>query len=274
MSSFWKSKGVIAVIVVTVVTAALTAFFGGADNAVASGLRTIFSPFQSVVSGAARSVSELRVFIMEMRSYKEENERLVSEINELKRQARSVEEYQKENDRLRNMLMLQENTDQYNAVAAEIISFEPNNWYDTMVINRGSAAGVAVDNAVVTPDGVVGRVTEVGLNWARVKSILNSENAMGVRVSRTGDIAVVEGDSVLAADKMCKMSFIDKGATMIVGDLLETTGSGGIYPAGLKVGNITEIRQDSSGTLQYAVVEPLADFDDLYEVMVITDYEY
>ncbi len=274
MSSFWKSKSIIAVAVITVVTAAGTAFFGGADNAVSSALKTVFSPFQSVVSAAANSVNEFRVFIMEARSYKEENERLVSEIKELKRENRGEEALRAENDRLKNMLNLVESNEDYDMVAAEIISFEPNNWYDTIVINRGTSSGIDVDDAVITPDGVVGKVTEVGYSWARIKSILNTENAMGVRVSRTGDIAVVEGDAVLTTDKKCKMTFIDKGAAVIVGDLLETSGSGGIYPAGLKVGNITSIQQDSTGMLQYAEVEPSADFNNLYEVIVITNYNY
>ena len=273
MSSFFKSKGFIAVIVVTLITAAATAFFGSADNAVASGIRTIFSPVQTVVSGAASSIDRFRIFVMEMHGYKEENERLVSEIKELQKQNRSIEEYAKENDRLRNLLMFKEELT-YNTVAAEIISYEPNNWYDTIVINRGTNDGLAVNNAVLTADGVVGKISEVGPNWARVTSILNTDNAMGVKVSRTGDIAVVEGDAVLSNDQQCKMTFIDKGATMIVGDLLETSGSGGIYPAGLKVGNIVDIKQDNAGILEYAIVEPSADFDNLYEVLVITDFEY
>ena len=99
--------------------------------------------------------------------------------------------------------------------------------------------------------------------------LLNPDNAMGVKVSRTSDVAVVEGDSELYSQNYCKMTFIDKGSNLIIGDILETSGSGGIYPAGLSVGVIREINSDAMGNLNYATVEPLVDFNKLYEVLVI-----
>ena len=94
---------------------------------------------------------------------------------------------------------------------------------------------------------------------------IESDNAMGVKVSRTSDVAVVEGDSELYSQNYCKMTFIDKGSNLIIGDILETSGSGGIYPAGLSVGVIREINSDAMGNLNYATVEPLVDFNKLYE---------
>lgn len=270
MSSFFRKRGVqvAAIVTAAVLICAAIAHFGGA-NPVSKVLRTVFSPFQNGVAYITNKVKDTTDFIREMKSYKDENERLISEINELKRQNKDVTNYREENERLKETLDLSQSMDGYSTVAASVIAYSSNNWYDTIQISKGSLAGVAVGNAVITPDGVVGKVVETGPTWSVVSTILNPENAMGVRISRTSDVAVVEGDDELYSQSYCKMTFIDKGSNLIVGDLLETSGSGGVYPAGLMVGAIREINSDAMGNLNYATVEPLVDFDKLYEVLVI-----
>ena len=270
MSSFFRKRGVqvAAIVTAAVLICAAIAHFGGA-NPVSKVLRTVFSPFQNGVAYITNKVKDTTDFIREMKSYKDENERLISEINELKRQNKDVTNYREENERLKETLDLSQSMDGYSTVAASVIAYSSNNWYDTIQISKGSLAGVAVGNAVITPDGVVGKVVETGPTWSVVSTILNPENAMGVRISRTSDVAVVEGDDELYSQSYCKMTFIDKGSNLIVGDLLETSGSGGVYPAGLLVGAIREINSDAMCNLNYATVEPLVDFDKLYEVLVI-----
>lgn len=271
MSSFFKKRGVqvAAIITAVVLICAAITHFGG-SNPVSAALRTVLSPFQNGVSYISSKIHGAVDFIIEMKSYKNENERLVSEINDLKKQNRDITNYREENERLREMLNLKDSMTAHSTIAASVIAYSANNWYDTLQINKGVLAGVNVGNAVITPDGVVGKITEVGPTWSLVSTILNPDNAMGVRVSRTGDVAVVEGDSELYSKNYCKMTFIDKGSSLIIGDLLETSGSGGVYPAGLSVGAIREINADAMGNLNFATVEPLVDFNKLYEVLVIT----
>ncbi len=275
MSSFFRKRGVIVALVVTaaVIILAAIAHFGG-SNPVSTVLRTVFSPFQNGMAYIVNKVDGTVDFILEMKSYKEENERLVAEINELKKQNRDITNYHEENERLKELLEMQTNLDAYSTVAASVIAYSSNNSYDTIQISKGTLAGVKEGNAVITPDGVVGKVIEAGPTWSVVSTILNPDNALGVKVSRTGDVAVVEGDSELYSQNYCKMSFIDKGSNLIVGDILETSGSGGIYPAGLSVGAIRDVNSDSMGNLNYATVEPLVDFDKLYEVLVINGVVY
>ncbi len=270
MSSFFRKKGVriAAIVTAAVLLCALFAHFGGA-NPVSKVLRTVFSPFQSGTAYITNKVKGTVDFIIEMNSYKDENERLIKEINELKKQNRDVTNYREENERLTEILDLQNSLDGYSTVAASVIAYSSNNRYDTIQISKGSLAGVAVGNAVITPDGVVGKVTETGPTWSIVSTILNPDNAMGVKVSRTGDVAVVEGDEEIYDKNYCKMTFIDKGSNLITGDLLETSGSGGLYPPGLSVGAVREINSDAMGNLNYATVEPMVDFNKLYELLVI-----
>ncbi len=274
--SFFKNKIVITIIIIlsAVLIAAGVLQIAGGTNYLTNIVGVILSPAQSAASWVSSSIDELAVSIWEMRSYKEENERLVNEINTLKKEARSVESYKAENERLKELLDIK-NTQmsEYNTIASRIISYEPNNWSETIVIDKGLKHGVKEGSVVVTGGGVVGQVTEAGTTWSRVSAIINLDNALGVRVIRTGDPAIVEGDSELSRTGNCRMSFISKDTSIIVGDLLETSGLGGIYPAGMMVGTIVRINSDSTGTLQYAEVQPVVDFNNLYEVLVICDAE-
>ena len=263
-----KGRKVAAVVTVCVVICVIMARFVGVNPA--SWLaRTIFEPVENGFAYIADRISDNIRFVWEMSSYKEENEKLVGQINELTRANRDVSELRLENERLSQLLELKSTMNGYSTVAASVIAYSKNNWYDTIEINKGTRNGLSVGNAVITGDGVVGRITETGPNWSTVSTILNNDNAMGVRVTRTSGLGVVEGDEQLCLDSLCKMTFINQESTIIVGDLLETSGSGGIYPAGLFVGAIREINADNTGELNYATVEPAVDFSRLYEVLVI-----
>lgn len=270
--SFFKNKIVIVIISVTVAVFILGGVLAHSGSGpVANAVGVVFSPIQRTASFVASSIDRFTVFVWEMKSYKEENERLVSEINELKKQNRTIEDYKNENERLTELLGLKDTITDYNTVAARIIAYEPDNWYETIVINRGKNSGVNVEDVVMTSSGIVGQVTDVGSNWARVSAIINMDNSVGVRVVRTGDIAITEGDIALGKDGYCKMSFMSKDASVIVGDILETSGLGGVYPPGMTVGTIKEIISEDG--MQSAVVEPSVNFDNLREVLVITDVQ-
>lgn len=272
--SFFKNKIVVTILIilVSVLIAAGVMQITGGKNYLTNAVGILFAPMQSAASWVASSIDDLSVSIWEMRSYKEENERLVNEINNLKRENRSVEEYKAENDRLKALLDLKSvQMSEYSTIASRIISYEPNNWNETIVIDKGTVHGVREGSVVVTSGGVVGQVTETGTTWSRVSAIINLDNALGVRIIRTGEPAIVEGDSELSRDGHCKMTFIGKDSSIIVGDLLETSGLGGVYPPGMTVGTVLEIHSDNTGTMQYAVVDPVVDFNNLYEVLVICD---
>ncbi len=271
MPSFFKKKGVqvAAIVTAAVLLCVAIAHFGG-SNPVSAVLRTVFAPFQNGAAYITHKVSDTVDFVIEMKSYKDENEKLVREMNELKKENKDITNYREENERLRDLLELQESLADYTTIPASVIAYSASGSYDTVQISRGSLAGVSVGDAVITSDGVVGKVTETGLTWSVVSTILSPGNAMGVRVTRTDNLAVVEGDSETASEGYCRMSFIDKGSSLIIGDLLETSGASGVYPPGILVGSVREISSDTTGNLNYATIEPMVDFDRLYEVLVVS----
>ncbi len=262
-----RGRKAAAIIAACVVICVLIAHFAG-FNPASLAVRTVFEPIKNGFAYIGDEIADGIRFVWEMSSYREENARLVDQINELNHENKDITELRRENERLNQLLELKGSVN-YSTVAASVISYSKSNWYDTLEINKGSSDGVNVGNAVITNEGVVGRITETGPNWSTVSTILNNDNAMGVRVKRTSGLGVVEGDETLCLDSLCKMTFINQESTIIVGDLLETSGSGGIYPAGLFVGSIREINADNTGELNYATVEPAVDFSRVYEVLVI-----
>ena len=106
-----------------------------------------------------------------------------------------------------------------------------------------------------------------------VSSVINPDSAIGIRLSRTDSLGLVEGDAAVFGNGLCKLSFLDRNSNVIVGDLLETSGSGGIYPPGLLVGKVKDISSDNIGNLDFATVEPAVDFSKLYAVLVINGME-
>lgn len=269
MYGFFKKKSVIIAIFTLIIVSVATAIFGGNDP-FTSVVRTVFTPVLTASTAVTRRIASVKAYFIEVDAYKMENERLVNENIQLKKNEKSVAQYRKENERLTELLNLSDELERYETIAAKVVSYEPNNWYDTIVINKGKTAGLDTGDVVISPEGVVGKITDIGVNWAHISSLLSRDNAIATIVSRTDEVAVTEGDAELAQQKLCRLSFVNSAAQIAVGDYLETSGAVGLYPAGLTIGTVKEMAVDSSGT-KYAVVEPAVDFTDLHEVLVIKE---
>ena len=130
--------------------------------------------------------------------------------------------------------------------------------------------------AVITKDGIVGCVTEVGLTWCKVSTILEDARSVGVLAPRSGASGILEGEYIYRENGTCKLTFLDgdaRNAKVAVGDRVETSGTGSVYPAGLTVGRITELKADAATRSLIATVEPAVDFSDLGYVMIVTGYK-
>lgn len=269
--SFFRNKFLKIIVMVISICAILSgmAYFG--DNPVQRALYTVVSP---VFNAAYNVVTPVRMFFDKVRKADEYETRiseLTEEVTTLKIENKSREDYINENRRLKELLDLRDGTMAgYNTVTARVVSYEPDSWYDTVMLSKGSDSGINVDNIVITNLGVVGRVTDVGPNWAKVSTIINISNSVGVKLPRTGDVGVVSGDANLAQDKNSKLEYLSNDKNLIKGDILVTSGLGGVFPPDLPIGKVTSIQSDSAGNLDYGVVEPSVDFSSLYEVMIIT----
>ena len=177
-----RKKVIVTCVCITAAAAAI-AMIPAEKNVIVRGVKSLFTPGISAVSGGAHSFNSLKSFFAEMNGYREENQRLIQEISTLRQQTKAAGDYMQENERLMNLLELKNNMDDfYHSVPARVISYEPNNWYDTIMINKGTYHGIHPGDAVISNSGIVGKVVEAGTNWAEIASVLNQDNAIGVRI--------------------------------------------------------------------------------------------
>jgi len=270
---FLKNKifnGIVFVAAVALVFGIISSF---KDNPVSNALNTIASPFQSLFSSISRPVAEHFDAVDKMREYESENKRLLKENVKLKIENRTTEDYINENNRLKKLLDLRDKQVNMETTAAQVIGRDIEKWCKSVTINKGTSSGIKAGDPVMTTEGILGVVDTVGINWAKVTTIFDSESSVGAKFTRNGDVGVVEGSNELAPEGKCKMQYISGTASVIIGDILVTSGLGEVYPSGLMIGNIDNINIDAMGNVEYVTVKPAVDFEKVYEVLVITKYE-
>lgn len=273
MPFFERNKGKIilsAVTVLLVIIMALSTIPSLKPNFVSNAVGVLVSPVQKVISSMINSNQGFFTFVFNMKEYQSENEELVERINILEKEVRETEELKKENTRLRSMLEMRERQTEYETETAEVIAKEAGNWFNSFTIDKGTADGISLYNPVITDKGLVGYVAEAGTTYSKVISVIDSTASVAAVVNRTGDAAVVEGDLKLQEQGLCRMVYVNRNSVITVGDYLETSGMGGIYPKGIYIGKIKEVTDDGTGLSQNAIIEPAVDFDAVSEVFVIT----
>ncbi|MBQ3553919.1 MAG: rod shape-determining protein MreC [Clostridia bacterium] len=229
----------------------------------------ITSPVQGFFTSIGNGVGGFFEFIGQAGNYKEENKVLRDEVDAKEQTIRELESYQQENQRLRALLELKESYPQYDMVGCEVIAKEPGNWFHVFTIDKGKNYNIKKDDVVVTHKGLVGRVSQVGENWAKVVSLIDTESSVGALLPRTQDIAIVDGDLALSGNGQCRLSAVSNTSALAAGDEVETSGLGGVYPKGLLIGTIKEVINDAVGYSSYAIVDTAVDFEHVREVLVI-----
>ena len=247
---------------------------GGATAITSSILSFVVTPIQSLSSQISSSISEFLSNMMSANQTAAKNEELQKQIDELKKQLVDYQEIQQENEQYKKALNIKEQNDDFEIVPALVTSRDPNASYESFLIDKGSLQGVAVQDPVITSAGLIGYVSEVGPTYSRVSTVLSTATNVGVINSRTKDTGTIQGTLELAQKGQCRLSYISRDSTMQVGDLLITSGTGGVYPQGQIVGTIAEIDLDPTGLSKYAVVTPVTDISSVQEVYIITSFLY
>ena len=178
----------------------------------------------------------------------------------------------REVEQLRQAWEIKEEFPDRQIVNANVIGRDPMEKYYAFTIDKGSRHGIEVKDCVITAAGIVGRVIEVGPNYAKVATILDPSVSVGCMVSRTGDIGLVGGDGELAMEKLCAMTLLPRDTLAAAGDEVITTGEGGVFPKQLAVGTVREVYLEPSGKSMVAVIEPYEDIESVRTVMVITEF--
>ncbi len=277
MKDFFRRNGLlilIAAILIALVTAVVSALLGGTADPFSNLANVITTPVRNAINGVVNWTEERYSDAFAQEQLKQENEELKKRVAELEEKEREYEAALQENERYRNLLDLRPKERSFDELeSAMVTARETSNWASTLTLSKGSAQGVEVDDTVVDEYwNLVGVVAEVGENWCTVRTLIDSDTQLGGQITRTGGAAILEGDLALMGEGKLKLTFLPENSQLMSGDLVTTSGRGGIYPAGLVAGHVEEVRTDASGISQYAVIVPETDLDSLRQVFIIKEF--
>lgn len=226
---------------------------------------TVTSPLQTAVTWSLEKAVDAYQDYVYLWHTRQTNEELFRENRALQKTIAGLRESQAENTRLRNLLDFQEKL-KLTTVVARVIAKDVSTEFRALRINRGTAAGIQQGMAVITNEGIVGRVLRATSSTADVVTILDLLSAVDSIVERSRSRGVVEG----MTDDTCQLKFVLRTDDIQVGDLLVSSGLGGIYPKGVPVGTVLKVAKKPFGISQDVEVKPSVDFTRLEEVMVVT----
>lgn len=246
-----------------------TSIFKGPLNFVANYL---IVPFQNGVSTVGTQIKEKSDELVQIRDLLQENASLKEQVDELTIQNTELQQDRYELNTLRELYELDEQYDEYEKTGARIIARDSGNWYHSFVINKGTNDGITIDMNVIAGSGLVGRVTEVGPDWAKVLSIIADNSNVSATLLSTEEHLIVSGDLELYSQGSIRFSqLIDREDHVISGDKIVTSNISDKYLPGILIGYIKDIDVDSNNLTKSGEVTPAVDFGHLDEVLVILD---
>jgi rod shape-determining protein MreC len=232
--------------------------------------QTFASPLQNASSKASGATTGFFQQIWNFRGAAQENEQLKQRVSALEVELNTARQAAAENERLRALLKLNEET-QYNSVPARVIARDPSVWFNTITINRGSTSGIAVNMPVVTGGGIVGRVITVSPFASQVMLITDEKAGAGAvvgQLGQSGALGSVRGRADLGVG-IIEMRYVSGLEKVEVNDTVMTTGQDGIYPPGLNVGRVVDVKNGTATQAHQILIQPGAQLDHLEEVAVL-----
>jgi len=232
-------------------------------------LRDILAPFQRGLTTVGEKSRTTWESIFSLGEMKDENASLKKQVQDLRERVNQLEEMQLENLRLREALNYRDfKKSEMQLEAASVIARDPGNWFRTIIINKGSVDGIKRNMPVVTSQGLVGHVTAVSGHTASVLLILDDSSAVGSMIQWTRIPGVLEG---MDDGGYVKLKYLNRDANVRKNQKVITSGMSGIFPKGLPIGKVVDIKYSASGLQKYAIVKPFVEFDRLEEVFVIKE---
>jgi rod shape-determining protein MreC len=221
--------------------------------------QTVLSRGADAVSRTWRLYAEIGQLRLENRRLREDVERLSSEVGRLREQAQATQ-------RLERLLEFRRQSPG-RVIGARIIGRDSTRWFDVIVVDRGAQDGIRRNAPVVAAEGLVGRVLTVTPTTAQVLLVTDPRSAVGVLLQRSRDAGVVEGQG----DGSLHLKYVARSHEIAQGEVLVTSGLGGVFPRGLPVGAVTRVIREQGGLYQEATVRPVANLSQLEEVLILVD---
>ena len=242
----------------------------GGQKVVRIWTQTLASPLQNVSSKASNATSGFFKQIWNFRGTAQENEQLKQRLSEVENELHTARQAAAENERLKSLLSLNEQTEIKN-VPARVIARDPSVWFNTITINRGSSSGIEVNMPVVTSGGIVGRIITVSPFASQVMLITDEKAGAGAvvgQLGQSGALGSIRGRADLGVG-LIEMRYVSGLEKVENGDFVMTTGQDGIYPPNLNVGRVVDVKTGTATTAHQILIQPGAQLDHLEEVAVL-----
>ncbi len=275
MEQFFKSKSFKGIIVAFtllfaffmrgVYTGEILPFLAGVNG-------IIMIPINSIASSVSYIIDTSIQPFLNAKNIDKENKMLLEENRKLTKQLVDYQILKNENEQYREFLEIKERNTDLVFEQATVIGRSPDAQFGTFAIDVGSFHGVKPRSPVITPDGLVGLVTNVGYNYSEVTTIYNPNLSIGVISSRTMDTGMVSGDVKLFEKNLTKLGYLTRDSGIATGDIIITSGIGGMLPKGLIVGTVNSVHNETNGLSMYAVIKPSVNIDKIKSVFVIKDF--
>lgn len=246
----------------------------GAETIPEQIVNTVTYPFVTAANAISDGVGGFIDKLVNADAYKQQNDELRAQLTELYKQTMDSDRLREENERLREMLGLKEQHEDYVfSEPCNVISRNANDIYGGFTIDRGTNDGLSLNDPVITSVGLIGRVTSLAPNYARVTTILSPQVNVGVFDMRSKATGVIENDLATAEQGLCLMSGILKDADICEGDIIFTSGKSGLFPSDLLVGTVIEVYDDPNGLSKHALIEPAENVFSVTSAFAVVDFD-
>ncbi len=245
----------------------------GQGSYVRSAIVTVASPFRWAFTKVGEGLSGFSLYFKTLEDLRAENEALRTELDAYRNLVYDAEVIEEENDFLHSFLGIKEEHVDFLFENATVVGRESTNYRTVFTLSKGTLHGIEVNMPIITDEGLVGHITEVGATWSKAVILTETASAVGGYIERSGVLGVVEGTYELRTEELCRMVYIEPDSDIRVGDKVISSGIGGVYPRGLLIGKVTGIELDETSRTLRATVEPAADLDSISKIMIITEYD-
>jgi rod shape-determining protein MreC len=236
-----------------------------------TGVGYFLIPVQSGVNTVGSAIYDKIIDYSKLHDALEENKQMKEAINQLTEENTRLQSEEFELKRLRKLYSLDQEYEQYHKVGARVIANDSSNWFQVFRINKGSKDGIAVDMNVIAGGGLVGIVTDVGANYATVRSIIDDSSRVSGMALQSGDSCIIAGDLTLFKQGRLRITNVLKDSDLKEGDKITTSNISSAFLPGILVGYAAEITNDTNNVTKSGYLIPAAKFDSLQEVLVITE---
>ena len=274
MRHLFNTKLKIIIILAVLLTAVLAVMAGLTNQSVPELLvQGVLAPFRAAATSLTKTAERYYSYMFRYEALEAENEALKEQIANMEDAARKADATERENARLRNQLSFRETHETYDEVDAYIIGWSSTDWSNTVTINRGSNAGIEENMVAITDVGeVVGLVTQVGPNFAVVKTVLDSTLEISATITTSGYNGMVSGGYIEGNEKFLQMDYLPSSSIIRNKDQVVTSGST-VYPRGLILGHVVDAGFRETGVAKYAVLQPAADISSLEQIFIVTNFQ-